>query len=110
MRVSERVSHWLLVPGPYQTSPDSSQIFLRMEKGASFPNNWGVLLAGYDSNVLVNVRCLQLHHLLQQNLENKLVPNQLLSYFSWGPFMLFSLIRSYLCSLVISTASNANDD
>ena len=26
-----------------------------MEKGASFPNNWGVLLAGYDSNVLVNV-------------------------------------------------------
>ena len=26
-----------------------------MEKGASFPNNWWVLLAGYDSNVLVNV-------------------------------------------------------
>ena len=25
-----------------------------MEKGASFPNNWGLLLAGYDSNVLVD--------------------------------------------------------
>ena len=54
MRVSERVSHQLLVPDPYQTSPDSSQIFSRMEKRAScHANNWGVLLD--DSNVLVNV-------------------------------------------------------
>ena len=54
MRVSERVSHQLLVPDPYQTSPDSSQIFPRVEKRAScHANNWGVLLD--DSNVLVNV-------------------------------------------------------
>ena len=41
---------------PLVTSPDSSLIFPGAGKRASCSaNDWGVVLAGYDTNVLVNV-------------------------------------------------------